>query len=90
MSYWLVRDLEGNAVGVDDETPETGIVEDNCGVWIADVRFNDGRYEYYLVDRTTKTESGEHTNAFVLMGAIHPITKDQYETYQAFGLFSDE
>ena len=88
MSYWIFRDLEGSALGVEEENPETGIIETPTGVWIGEIRFNKGIYEYYKIIRTTEHPTpGEHTSVYQLMGTIHPITKDQYETYQEFGLF---
>lgn len=91
MSYWIYRDLEGNALGVEDEKPPEGVIQNGGGAWIADVRFTDGRYEYYKITNTTEHPTpGERTHVYQLMGTIHPITKDQYETYKEFGLFSDE
>jgi len=90
MSYWIFRDLEGNALGVEDEEPTQEIIETPSGVWIGEVRKNNDRYEYYKIIRTTGNPNpGEYTSVYQLRGTIHPITKDQYETYQEFGLFDE-
>jgi len=90
VSYWIFRDLEGTALGVEDEEMETGIIEAPNGVWVGEIRAAKDRYEYYRITETAEHPNpGEHTRVYQLMGTIHSITKDQYETYQEFGLFSD-
>ncbi len=91
MNYWIFRDIEGNAIGVEEEEVLPRIIEAPNGVWIGEIREVNGRYEYYKITRTVEHPNpGEHTNVYQFMGIIHSITKDQYETYQEFGLFSDE
>ena len=91
MSYWIFRDLEGNALGIEDmDEPQEGIIEERNGVWVGEIRSNKDRYEYYKITKTTEhSNPGEHTRVYQLMGTIHSITKDQYETYREFGLFPD-
>lgn len=90
MSYWIFRDLEGNALGIEDEEPEERIIEAPNGVWIGEIRETVDGYTYYEITRTKNPNTSEYSSASQLMGTIHPITKDQFETYQEFGLFSDE
>lgn len=92
MSYWIFRDHKGDALGVEEmETGmETGIIEAPNGVWIGEIRAAKDRYEYYKITETVEHPNpGEHTRVYQLMGTIHSITKDQYETYQEFGLFDE-
>ena len=90
MSYWVFKNLKEDAVCAEDEEPISGPVEAPNGVWIGEIRKFGDRYQVYRRTKTTEPTTDEHTSIYELVGSFHPITKEQYETYQEFGLFSDE
>lgn len=90
MSYWVFKDLNEDALCAEDEDPIPGPIEAPNGVWVGEIRKFGDRYQVYRITKTTtEPTTGEHTSIYKLAGSFHSITKDQYETYQEFGLFDD-
>jgi hypothetical protein len=78
-SYWVIRNLNGDAIGLLDKEPnlamEDGDNGDGSTSWVGYIKFvpcGRGYFKFSLGDT---------------MEEVYPITKAQYETYQAFGLF---
>jgi hypothetical protein len=81
-SYWVKRNLDGEAIGILDENPKMGQIE----VCRVDNPFDTGWVGYYMkvngVIHYHDTLSEEEYD-------VYHITKAQYETYQALGLFDE-
>ncbi len=98
ISWWIFRDLEGNALEVSDEQPRAEIIEAPNGVWIGRIaRPNPDTYEVLKrvfptkeeVDLHKKSYSGQPESVYTVVATIHRITKEQYETCLEFEMFPD-
>ena len=95
LSWWIFRDLEGTALDVDDAEPDEEIMEAPNGIWIGKVERADSDTYNILKRVWPKREQSEKKEniglstggEYVVVRTIHRITKTEYETYQAFGLF---
>jgi len=95
ISWWVYRDLEGNALEVTDEQPTPHTIEAPNGVHIGKiVRPSPDMYAILKriwpeKKRDSKEQFGPGGN-WVQCGSIHRITKAEFETYRAFGLFEED
>lgn len=81
MRYWLIRRVDTNeAVGVTDEEPDLGPIEAPNGIWTHVIEtWGEG----YVIKRR------DDPLVYIPDMLVEPISKSEYETYLAMGMFND-
>ena len=91
-TYWIIRRVEdGEAIGVVDEPPPTGIRENACGVWTHIVEQEGDGFLIKARDFSAEFEprDRDYEPVYKVINRVLPITKAEYETYIEMGLFND-
>lgn len=91
MNYWLIKDLDHNAIGIMIDEPEVGYIETTSGVHIARImkmRDKQGQ-DIFVVCIREESKYRDADISWVPHRILTPITKAQYETYNEMGLFDD-
>jgi len=93
-SWWIFKDLKGDAFKISDERPQAMVVEAPNGVVLGKIEFQfQGCFKVF--GRIWPEDSVPNNGQFgvggewTLVTTITEITKTEYDTYQAFGLFDD-
>ena len=88
MSYWIVRNMESDAVAILDEDPKPEIIEMANGIHLGRIVLMGERFHFYKIRRFTTPAKGP-TSEDVLVSVATKISKTEYETFQEFGLFDE-
>lgn len=92
MNYWLIKDLDGNALSIMDRKPELGYIETTSGAHVARVMKmkDESGDDVFVVCTREQNKKSDHADiSWVPHRILTPITKAQYETYNEMGLFDD-
>ena len=93
-SWWVLRDIEGDALQVFDEEPEPEIIQAPNGVHTGKVE-SQGHNLFMVYERIWPKKKRSSTEQFgvggewVLIGTVSRITQVEYETYIEFGAFDE-
>lgn len=91
MNYWLIKDLDHNAIGIMIDEPKVGYIETTSGVHIARIMKMKDEHgqDIFVVCIREESKYRDADISWVPHRILTPITKAQYETYNEMGLFDD-
>lgn len=86
---WLVRDMEGNAIGLLKNTPMIGVLDRGGGCWLMKVTDDGPLLEYTTVNSIVNAVGTTLDTEEVVRRTATCITEAEFESYTEFELFDE-
>lgn len=86
-SWWLYRDLERNALCVENVLPKEKIIQTDSGVWIG--KIERVRSDLFHMLKLVRSADMSKKSVYEVAGTIKRISRAEYETYLEFGAIED-
>jgi hypothetical protein len=81
MSYWIIRDLDGTAIGIQEDMT-AGIIQNNAGAWLYQIQ---EREHGFIIKKRPKDLGAD----WPIKYRVFEISQSEYETHEALGLFDE-